>query len=82
MSETLERLAVVENKVSAAHRRLDKNEKQTAESLKDISTELKELTAFMHKSRGMAIAMVSAATVLGTIVGTVLASLIPLLFPR
>ena len=80
LKEAFERLAVVEQKATAAHERLDKHEEQTSNALKEISQEIKELAAFMHRSRGIAMALVSVATLLGTILGSILATVIPLLF--
>jgi ABC-type Fe3+-citrate transport system substrate-binding protein len=80
--ETIERLAVVEQKARAAHERLDTHEEKMSDAIKDIAADIRILTAYMHKSRGAMLALVSIATVLGTLLGSVLSQLIPLLLKR
>lgn len=76
MSEVLEKLGALTEKVKAAHQRVDKVEFQIREDLKEIKDELKELSAYMHRGKGA----VGAIMFLSSIFGAGLVSLINVIF--
>lgn len=70
-----ERLTSVNDKVGAAHGRLDKMEilirddlKEINEGFKEVSGELKVVVAWMNRSKGWAAAAFVAASIFGSII--------------
>lgn len=61
MSELHEKVGQLMAKVDAAHSRIDKQEKITAEALNEISKDLKELNAHMNKGKGWVAAIIFLA---------------------
>lgn len=56
-----EKIGLLTAKVDAAHRRIDDGEKLTRETLKEINSELKILTAHLNKGKGWIAAMLFLA---------------------
>ncbi len=64
-----ERISLVEANAKALHRRLDKNESLTKESLKEISHGITEITAWMNKMKGWVAGLCLATSALAGIIG-------------
>lgn len=57
MEDVREKIGELSAKASAAHSRIDKLEQGIRDDLKTISSDLKELNAYMHRGKGWASAM-------------------------
>lgn len=60
-----ERIGALDAKVTAAHSRVDKLEQGLRDDLKEIKSELKELSAHMNKGKGWAAAMIFLSGTVG-----------------
>ena len=76
MQDIHEKIGALTAKADAAHSRVDKLENVIRADLLLISTELKELNAYMHRGKGFA----AAAIFLSGIVGAGLTKVVALIF--
>lgn len=60
-----EKIGELNAKAKAAHSRLDKLESEIRDDLKDISKDLKELNAYMHRGKGWASAVIMLSGFMG-----------------
>lgn len=65
MSELHETIGELKAKAKAAHERIDKLEAGLREDLKEISTKLDTISAWMHTKKGHDAAMLVVASVVG-----------------
>ncbi len=70
-----EKLGVIQAKADAAHARVDRLELMIRDDLKDLKNDLKELTAYMHRGKGYASAMLFLAGLSGAGISKLLGSL-------
>ena len=76
MNETFEKLGVLTAKVDAAHKRIDNLEVGMRQDLKEIDLSIKELSAYMNRSKGWGAAFIF----LGGISGAGLVKLLNFMF--
>ena len=60
-----EKIGVLTAKADAAHNRVDKLEVLIRDDLRELKADLKELNAYMHRSKGWAAAMIFAGGIVG-----------------
>lgn len=60
-----EKIGILGAKADAAHGRLDKLEVLIRDDLKELKSDLKELNAYMHRSKGWAAAMIFVGGIAG-----------------
>lgn len=67
-----EKLGALTAKAEAAHGRLDKLEVDLRSDLVEIQRDLKELTAYMHRGKGWAGALMLVSGIIGAAISTLL----------
>lgn len=67
-----ERLGQLDQKITAAHNRVDKVEGIIREDLKELKTELNKVVAWMNRSLGWAAALLFVGGIIGTLITIVL----------
>lgn len=72
----LEKVTILDGKVTAAHGRVDNIERMLNEQLREISKELKDVVGWMNRGKGWA----AASLILSSAAGGVIATVLTLLF--